>query len=79
MFFVGRLFERSYFCRLVHSQPFRLLKIYPAIQLLHILNKGGSTYPWVVEVLDDTDTPAAFVVKMFTPKQVQQQHAVAVF
>jgi len=53
------------------------LKIYPAIQLLHILNKGGSTYPWVVEVLDDTGTPVPFVVKMFAPKQVQQQHAVA--
>jgi len=53
------------------------LKIYSALQLLQILDKGGSTYPWVVEVLDDTGTPALFVVKMFTPKQIRQQHAVA--
>jgi hypothetical protein len=53
------------------------LKIYPAIQLLQILDKGGSTYPWLVELLDDQQTPATFVVKMFTQRQIQQQHAVA--
>ncbi len=59
------------------SQPSDLLKIYTAIQLLRILDKGGSTYPWVVELLDERQNPVAFVVKMFTPKQIQQQHAVA--
>jgi len=45
-----------------------LLKIFTAIQLLQILEKGGSTYPWLVEVLDETGHPAPVVVKMFTPK-----------
>ncbi len=53
------------------------MKIYPAIQLLRIFDKGGSTYPWLVELLDERQTPVTFVVKMFTPSQIRQQHAVA--
>lgn len=42
-----------------------------------IVPKGGSTKPWVVEAIDSTGATDLYVVKMFTPKQVRQQNAVA--
>jgi len=42
-----------------------------------IVPKGGSTKPWVVEAIDPSGRADFFVVKMFTPKQIQQQNAVS--
>lgn len=53
------------------------MKIYPAIQYLDTLEKGGSTRPWLVELLTDENVPETYVVKMFTAKQINQQNAVA--
>lgn len=53
------------------------MKIYPAISFRDTLEKGGSTQPWVVDLLTDEGIPTAFVVKMFNSKQVRQQNAIA--
>jgi hypothetical protein len=53
------------------------LKILEAITLHSVIEKGGSTYPWVVLVQGDETNLAPYVVKLFTPKQIQQQNAVA--
>lgn len=52
------------------------MKILPAIQFKETLT-GGSTDPWSVELLTEENGPELYVVKMFNPKQVRQQHAVA--
>lgn len=54
-----------------------VLEICKTIELLSILNKGGSTYPWLVNLLDDKQAVSAFVVKIFTHRQIEQQNAVA--
>lgn len=53
------------------------MKILPAVQLQRVLDKGGSTKPWLVELLEASDVLAPYVVKVFTPRQIQQQNAVA--
>ena len=53
------------------------MKIYPAIEYLGTIEKGGSTRPWLVEVLTDSGEPDTYVVKMFTSDQVRQMNAVA--
>lgn len=40
------------------------------------LDKGGSTKPWKVFLMDNNNEKP-YVVKLFTPRQIQQQHAVA--
>lgn len=53
------------------------MKIYPAIQYLGTLEKGGSTRPWLVELLTNDNGPETYVVKMFTTTQINQHFAVA--
>ncbi|EAY26506.1 HipA family kinase [Microscilla marina] len=53
-----------------------MLPVYEAITVHKIIEKGGSTKPWLVEVLVK-DQPKAYVVKMFTEKHVDQVAPVA--
>lgn len=53
------------------------LKVLKAIALQNIIEKGGSTYPWVVLVKEDETKLAGYVVKVFSVRQVEQQNAVA--
>lgn len=53
------------------------MNIYRAISFKSVVDKGGSTYPWLVEALNGQGKLVLCVVKMFTPNQLRQQHAVA--
>lgn len=53
-----------------------MLEICETVEFLGILNKGGSTYPWLVNLLDDEQAVSTFVVKIFTHRQIEQQNAV---
>lgn len=53
-----------------------MLPVYEAIGLHKIIEKGGSTKPWLVEVLVK-DQSKTYVVKMFTEKHIDQVAAVA--
>lgn len=53
------------------------MKVLEAIALQDVIEKGGSTYPWVVLVKEDETNLSPYVVKVFTTKQIQQQNAVA--
>lgn len=53
------------------------LPILTATDFRGIVPKGGSTKPWVVEAMHHSGIMDLYVVKMFTPRQVQQQNSVA--
>jgi hypothetical protein len=53
------------------------LQIYEAISFQTIVDSGGSTYPWRVMVVDDKKQQREFLAKMFTERQLSQQHAIA--
>lgn len=53
-----------------------MLPVYDAIGVKEIIAKGGSTRPWLMEVLVK-DQPETYVVKLFTEKQLDQYSAVA--
>jgi hypothetical protein len=46
-----------------------MLPLYKAKRLIHILEKGGRTKPWLVEV-EVEDEIERFAVQLFTPQQV---------
>lgn len=52
-----------------------MLPIYNAKRLIHILEKGGRTKPWLVEVEVEGEVER-FAVKLFTPQQVEKQLSV---
>lgn len=52
-------------------------KIRTATEFRGIVPKGGSTKPWLVEASDVEGNTELYVVKMFTPKQIRQQNALA--
>lgn len=52
------------------------IPVYKAIELKKILQEGGSTKPWLVEVLTEEKTEP-FVVKMFKTESLNQYNAVA--
>ncbi|MEA5261020.1 hypothetical protein VB264_24695 [Arcicella aquatica] len=53
------------------------MQIYDAISFQEIVDSGGSTYPWRVMVVDEDKQLKPFLVKMFTERQLTQQHAIA--
>lgn len=53
------------------------MKVYQAIGVYSELNLGGSTRPWVVWVKGEEEQPIAYVVKLFTTRQLEQQFAIA--
>jgi len=53
------------------------LQIYEAINFDKIIESGGSTYPWLVVVIDSDMKPCKYVVKLFTERQMNQQNPIA--
>jgi len=53
-----------------------MLPVYDAIKVEKIIAEGGSTRPWLIEVLVK-DKPETYVVKLFTTKHINQVSAVA--
>jgi len=53
------------------------LVVYQAISFDKPVDAGGSTYPWVVRVLTERGRTVSYVVKLFTDRQIEQQHPVA--
>ena len=53
------------------------INVLTATEFRGIVPKGGSTKPWIVEAYDTAGNTDLYVVKMFTPKQIRQQNAVA--
>lgn len=53
------------------------MQIYEAISFQNIVDSGGSTYPWRVMVVDEKKQQREFLAKMFTERQLSQQHAIA--
>ncbi|GAB4331684.1 MAG: hypothetical protein OHK0038_06710 [Flammeovirgaceae bacterium] len=53
-----------------------MLPIYEAIGFKEKITKGGTTYPWIVNVLEG-DMPKPYIVKLFTDRQIEQQQSVA--
>jgi hypothetical protein len=53
------------------------LDVFEANSFQQIVDSGGSTYPWRVAVLDDNKHYKEFLVKLFTERQLSQQHAIA--
>lgn len=54
------------------------MEIFLATDLLEILEKGGSTYPWMMKLENPrTGEQGHYIVKMFTHKQITEQNAVA--
>lgn len=53
------------------------MQIYEAISFQKIVDSGGSTYPWRVMVVDENKQQREFLAKMFTERQLSQQHAIA--
>ena len=48
-----------------------MLPIYPAVSFVKQITKGGSTYPWLVEVAEN-ESLVPYVVKLFTYRQTAQ-------
>lgn len=53
------------------------MQIYEAISFQEVINAGGSTYPWRVMVIDEQQQIRSFLAKIFTERQLLQQHAIA--
>ncbi|MEA5402074.1 hypothetical protein VB776_04040 [Arcicella sp. DC2W] len=53
------------------------MQIYEAISFQEIVDAGGSTYPWRVLVVDEHKHIRPFLAKIFTKRQLIQQHAIA--
>lgn len=53
-----------------------MLPVYDAIGVNKIIAEGGSTRPWLIEVLVDSQ-PETYVVKLFTQRHIEQVSAVA--
>lgn len=53
------------------------MKIFDAIEFVREIESGGSTYPWIIKVVNDNSQPVPFVVKLFTDKQTEAQHPIA--
>lgn len=53
-----------------------MLPIYTDISFLEIIEKGGRTRPWVLQV-DTGTTITKYVVKLFSDKEIETNHAVA--
>lgn len=53
------------------------LKIFDAVSFQKIITSGGSTNPWRVMVCDEKGVLREFVVKLFTERQMEQQHPIA--
>lgn len=53
------------------------MKIFDAIEFVQEIESGGSTYPWVIKVVNENSQPVPFVVKLFTDKQMESQHPIA--
>lgn len=53
------------------------MKIYKAIQFHKVLSDGGSTRPWLVEILAEGEETQSFVVKVFKTDTLRQYNAVA--
>lgn len=53
------------------------MKIYQAIEFHSVLLQGGSTKPWLLEVLAEGEVTKRFVVKVFKTKTLEQYNAVA--
>ena len=53
------------------------MNILRPIRFVGYLEEGGSTKPWVVLLSGADENPEPYVVKLFTPKHIEQQHAVA--
>lgn len=53
------------------------MQIYDAISFQEIVSVGGSTYPWRVLVIDENKYIRPFLAKIFTKRQLLQQHAIA--
>lgn len=51
------------------------MKILKAATFIDYITKGGSTMPWIVSAMDG-DKEIAYVVKLFSPKTIEQQFAV---
>lgn len=53
------------------------MKIFEAISFQKMIDSGGSTNPWRVMVCDEEGVLKEFVVKLFTERQMEQQHPIA--
>lgn len=53
------------------------MHIYDAIAFDKKIESGGSTYPWIVTVLNHKKQPIKYVVKLFTERQMVQQNPIA--
>ena len=53
-----------------------MLPVYDAVKVNKIITKGGSTKPWLIEVLVKGQSQS-YVVKMFTKRHINQVSAVA--
>ena len=51
--------------------------VYKAIEFVKSVDSGGSTYPWIVNVLTERGRVVPYVVKLFKDRHIKQQHAVA--
>lgn len=53
-----------------------MLPVYEAIEFQKKITKGGTTYPWIVNVMEG-DMLKPYIVKLFTDKHIEQQQSVA--
>lgn len=53
------------------------MKVFNAVSFQKIITSGGSTSPWRVIVCDEQGVLREFVVKLFTERQMEQQHPIA--
>lgn len=53
------------------------MKVFEAISFQKIITSGGSTNPWRIMVCDEKGILREFVVKLFTERQMKQQHPIA--
>lgn len=53
------------------------MQIYEAIIFDRIIESGGSTYPWIVVVVNHEQQLVKYVVKLFTERQMSQQNPIA--
>ncbi len=53
------------------------MQTFEAISFQRIIDSGGSTNPWRVIIGDDKGNMRDFVVKLFTERQMEQQHPIA--
>lgn len=54
-----------------------MLDIVTAVDCVGRINSGGSTFPWVINVLNEDGDVLPYVVKLFTTRQLEQGCAVA--